>query len=444
MGGVFTAIKRQIGNMNHHERIESGVGQLDRLLDGLYIGDNVVWHDDAGSLAMVFCLNFLRSSENAGRPLIYLSFDRSPTNLLDKLGPLADSRELTVIDCFTWGKGAAADVFTKFYEKPHGLGCRIIPVQEPRSAGQVTDVFYKAHGEFNGDVRFIFESITGMQELWGGEEAISSFYSHTCPRLYELNTVAYWILEKEAHSTRLKAQITQVAQVVIDLAIKRGTTSLTILKAEKRELDSLHQAHTYWTKGLDVTFASEPGAGNRLNLGGTLKQLRTQKGFSQAELARQVGVTPSTISQVETNQIYPSLPALLKMAEILGTEIGSFFQENEKEHTVVFPAEVSQRARLLDLPGALLEARLLNPAAYATKADLMKIDIPPGLSIASHFLVHGGDELGYLLQGSLELGLGGKKLKVSAGDTVYLGKEKPDSWLNPGAETARLLWLRLK
>ena len=24
------------------------------------------------------------------------------------------------------------------------------------------------------------------------------FYSHACPRLYELNTIAYWIMEKNA------------------------------------------------------------------------------------------------------------------------------------------------------------------------------------------------------------------------------------------------------
>jgi len=37
-------------------RATSGVDELDKLLDELYIGDNVVWHDDAGSLADVFYL----------------------------------------------------------------------------------------------------------------------------------------------------------------------------------------------------------------------------------------------------------------------------------------------------------------------------------------------------------------------------------------------------
>jgi len=30
-------------------RVTSGVDELDKLLDKLYIGDNVVWHDDARS-----------------------------------------------------------------------------------------------------------------------------------------------------------------------------------------------------------------------------------------------------------------------------------------------------------------------------------------------------------------------------------------------------------
>ncbi len=81
-------------------RVASGVNHLDRLLGGLFIGDNVVWHDDAGSLASVFCLNFIQASQAQSKPLIYVSFDRSPKNLLDMLGPLADNDRLTILDCF--------------------------------------------------------------------------------------------------------------------------------------------------------------------------------------------------------------------------------------------------------------------------------------------------------------------------------------------------------
>ena len=66
------------------QRVPSGVSRLDLLLGGLFIGDNVVWHDDAGSLAPLFCLNFLQATQLQDKPIIYVSFDRSPKNLLDK------------------------------------------------------------------------------------------------------------------------------------------------------------------------------------------------------------------------------------------------------------------------------------------------------------------------------------------------------------------------
>jgi KaiC/GvpD/RAD55 family RecA-like ATPase len=70
-------------------RVTSGLSQLDLFLEGLFIGDNVVWYDDAGSLASVFCLNFIQASQNQNKPIIYITFDRSPRNLIGKLGPLA-------------------------------------------------------------------------------------------------------------------------------------------------------------------------------------------------------------------------------------------------------------------------------------------------------------------------------------------------------------------
>ena len=79
-------------------RVTSGVSQLDKLLGGLYIGDNVVWYDNSGNLASVYCLNFIQASQAQNRPLIYVSFDRSPKNLLEKLGVLAQNNQLIILD----------------------------------------------------------------------------------------------------------------------------------------------------------------------------------------------------------------------------------------------------------------------------------------------------------------------------------------------------------
>jgi transcriptional regulator with XRE-family HTH domain len=432
--------------MVDRHRVASGVGELDRLLGGLYIGDNVVWHDDAGSLASVFCLNFIQASQAQDKPLIYVSFDRSPRNLLDKLGALGESPHLTLLDCFTWGKGAGSEVFLKFYEEnEQEWPCRILKVQDPRDVEQVMDAFYGIHETLKGDVRFVFESLTGMQELWGGEEHIMNFYSHSCPRLYELNTIAYWIMEKQAHSRRLRAQINQIAQVAVDLSVKRGTTSLTILKAENRDLDTLNKPYPYWSKGLNVTFDSEKRTTGRVDLGMRLKELRTKRGISQTELAKLVGVTPSTISQVESNLIYPSLPALLKMAEILSVEVSSFFQEKaDVRNRVIFPAAEAVDVKLQDLPEGGAYAKVLTPIDLEPKASPYLIEIPPNKTLPSHFFIHKGDEIGYVLSGKLQLKLEKAVYTVRTGDVIYLTSEMPSQWKNPGSGVARLLWIKVK
>jgi transcriptional regulator with XRE-family HTH domain/KaiC/GvpD/RAD55 family RecA-like ATPase len=432
--------------MKERLRVASGVSQLDRLLGGLYIGDNVVWHDDAGSLASVFCLNFIQTSMAQSKPFIYVSFDRSPRNLLEKLGPLSEYPALTILDCFSYGKGAGSEVFLKFYDdEKSAWPCSIVKVDEPRNVDEVMDAFYGLHGTMEGDVRFVFESLTGMQELWGGEEDLLKFYTHSCPRLYELNTVAYWIIEKRAHSMRLRAQINQIAQVAIDLSVKRGTTSLTILKAENRELDTLNKPQNYWSKDLNVSFDSDRRTTGRIDLGTRLRELRTKRGLSQTELAKLVGVTSSTISQVESNSIYPSLPALLKMAEILSVEVNSFFQDAAHvKDRVIFTAGEAAEIKFQDLPEGSVSAKLLTPMDFEPGAEPYLIEIPPDKNLPSHFFIHKGEEMGYLLSGKLQLKFQRAVHTVNEGDVVYLTSEIPTQWRNPGPDVARLLWLKIR
>jgi len=434
------------GEQTAKVEITSGVSRLDDLLGGLFIGDNVLWYDDAGSLASVFCLNFMRSSQVENKPIIYVSFDRSPRNLLEKLGPLGTYPGLTILDCFTLGKGAGSEIFLKFYHEPQDeCPCRIIRVDEPRDVNQVMEALYGVHATMTGDVRLVFESITGMQELWGGETHLLSFYAHSCPRLYELNTVAYWVLEKKAHSPRLRAHLNQIAQVSIELSLKRGTTSLTILKAEGRSLYNQHQPYNYWTKALTVTFEDERGSSRRIELGVRLKELRSKRALSQTELARLVGVTPSTISQIESNLIYPSLPALLKIAEVLSVDVSSFFRSRlEVPQRLVFSSADATAVRFPDVPEDAVRAKLLVPVDFDGHAEPYLVEFAPDTKLSSHFFAHKGEEIGYVLAGKMQVAVNGAIHKLRPGDTIYLTSEIPSLWHNPGPATARLLWIKVK
>jgi len=403
-------------------------------------------YDDSGNLASPFCLSFLQTSLSLEKPVIYVSFDRSPKNLLDKLGALTESPNLTILDGFTCGKGACSSVFMKFYEEPDPERlCRVQMIDKPRDMDHFTETLYGLHDTMQGDVRLIFESMTGMQKIWGGEDAILKFYAHSCPRLYDLETIAFWIMEKMAHSQKLRAQINQIAQVAIDLSIKRGMTSLTILKAEHRGTEDIDKPHRYWTKDLTIAFETEKRGTEQPNLGARIKDLRIKRGWSQKELAKMVGVSPSTISQVEANIIYPSLPALFKMAEVLSVSIGSIFQQAvDLRKRFIFPPAEATDINFPNMPKASLEGRLLTPPDFDSTIEPYLIEIMPKQELLSHFFIHKGDEMGYLLSGKLRVTLGNATYTIRAGDTICLTSEMPSYWRNPGTNVAKLLWIKSK
>ena len=158
-----------------------------------------------------------------------------------------------------------------------------------------------------------------------------------------------------------------------------------------------------------------------------------------------MGVTPSTISQVESNLIYPSLPALLKMAEVLAIDVSSFFQEtSDVKKRLVFPGAEAMEVRFSEVPEGSLAARLLTPVDFDAKAEPYLIEIQPNKSLSSHFFIHKGEEIGYLLSGKLQVKLEKAAYTLRAGDVVYLTSEMPTEWKNPGPSVAKLLWIKIK
>ncbi len=425
-------------------RVSTGLRGLDRRLDGLLIGDNVIWYDEAGSLAFPFTLNFIQASQKENKPLIYITFDHSPKALVEELGSLAQDSQLTLLDCFTHGKGDGSSVFSKFYEKDAApYPCRIVKVNEPWKPEKVSEAIYRIHQGLSGDVRFVFESLTGMQDLWEGEESVLKFYSHACPRLYELETIAYWIVEKGAHSNRFKAHINRVAQVAIDLAIKRGKSALTVLKTHNRKPEGLNESQPFWADGKSVNFDSEKSLPSNVDLGTRLKQLRTRRDLSQKDLASMVGVTPSTISQIESNLIYPSLPALFKMAQILTVDAGYFFQKQiNGQQPSVFEGG-GKAVRFLNMPKGSIQGKALLPVDLPASIEPYLLEIPAGKKLPSHFFVHKGEEFGYLMEGALQVTIQNTAKQLTVGDVVYLTRYIPSQWKNTGKTSARMLWFKV-
>jgi transcriptional regulator with XRE-family HTH domain len=433
------------GMKNRKKRVSSGIAGLDRMLNGLFIGDNVVWYDDAGNLAADFSMKFIRQSQKQNRSIIYVSFDRSPRNLIEKLGPLAENQDLVILDCFTNGKGDKSEIFNKFYEKDGAQWpYKIIKVTRPESSQAVSETILGLHKTLAHDVRFVFESLTGMADLWGGEDHISKFYSHTCPQLYELDTIAYWMIEKDAHSGKLKAHINQIAQVVVDLSMKQGKKRIKVLKAENRSPATLGNLFNYTDAGGDILIEGEKPRAIQADIGSVVKHYRKLQGMSQKELSGLVGVTSSNISQIESNLIFPSIPALYKLAEHLSVDVGSFFLEKNTLEKIVYRPVDGVRINLATIDKKNLDIFQLTPFDMKGKADLFRVTLFPGKKLSSHFFPFKGEETGHLLSGKIDMVYKDQTYSLEPGDTVYLNTFSPSMWQNRGEDAAILLWIKIK
>ena len=58
-----------------------------------------------------------------------------------------------------------------------------------------------------------------------------------------------------------------------------------------------------------------------------LKALRTERGWSQAELAERLDVSRQSVNSIETGKYDPSLPLAFRIARLFGRPIEAIFED---------------------------------------------------------------------------------------------------------------------
>lgn len=59
-----------------------------------------------------------------------------------------------------------------------------------------------------------------------------------------------------------------------------------------------------------------------------LRVLRAERGWSQAELGTQLGVSRQAVNAIETGKYDPSLPLAFKIARLFGQSIETIFEDS--------------------------------------------------------------------------------------------------------------------
>ncbi|MHA2940421.1 cupin domain-containing protein [Vibrio sp. RC27] len=172
-----------------------------------------------------------------------------------------------------------------------------------------------------------------------------------------------------------------------------------------------------------------------MDVGKQLKTIRTMKGFSQRELAKQSGVTNAMISQIEKNMVNPSIGSLKKILEPLSVSMGEFFtDEIEAEDKIFFTAD-----ELVDIGDKVISMLLVGGTKSSRKLALMREVFPPGSDTGIDEIQHEGEEAGIILRGEIEVIVGNQSKILKAGDSYYFKTQQPHRFRNIGKIECELI-----
>jgi len=255
-----------------------------------------------------------------------------------------------------------------------------------------------------------------------------------CPRLFDLETVAYWILEKEAHSQKFKANLRHITQDVFDLYVRRDKLYIKALKLSGRHDREAFKPHTYEISDKNVHITSprkEPPA----DLGTRLKDFRLRAGMSQKDLADKVEVTPSFLSQLENNQISPSLNSFLQICRALGVNAAQFLDARETSGFRWLFRKESVSSRLVPMGDGVSGYEIVSDEKLSAAVVVM----PAAVALKKHFHTSKDPEFVYVIRGAVSVTIEGSTEVLHSGDSVYLKDVVPVQWKGEGGGDTELL-----
>ena len=149
----------------------TGLNGLDRIVNSLRLGDNVVWRVDAVDDYRAFVTPFVRTALADGKRVVYCRFARHE--------PLINPGEDVTVYNLDAYRG-----FESFTTRLHSI-----------------------IGQEGTGVYYVFDCLSELLDAWATDAMIGNFFVVTCPYLFELDTVAYFALLRDHHSFKTVSRV---------------------------------------------------------------------------------------------------------------------------------------------------------------------------------------------------------------------------------------------
>lgn len=187
--------------------VSSGLSGLDSVIDSLRLGDNVVCQVGALGEYINLVGPYVARAKLDNRQIIYFRFGSHKRVVTDTAG-------VTVIKV------------------------------NAKTGFEVFASAIRAHIEKAGVGAFyVFDCLTDLLRYWHSDLMIGNFFRVTCPFLFQLDTVAYFAVLRNAHSNETIAKIRDTTQILMNIYTVAGNTYIHPIKVWQRYSPTMFFPH---------------------------------------------------------------------------------------------------------------------------------------------------------------------------------------------------------
>jgi len=168
-------------------------------------------------------------------------------------------------------------------------------------------------------------------------------------------------------------------------------------------------------------------------IGPKIRALRTKRKLGLVQLGEHTGLSAGLLSKIERGQLIPTLPTLLRIAQVFGVGLENFFIDSSERPTVAVVRK-KDRLRLPDRPDEdspsyffeSLDFPVTDRKMEAYYAEFEAHSKPA----APH--KHAGAEIIFVISGQLVVNIDGDDTMLGEGDSMYFDSGFPHSYRRHG------------
>ncbi len=199
-----------MGKKKKDKRVtNTGLPGLDKILNGVILGDNVVFQVDTIDDYVRFVSPFCMEACKQKRDLIYFRF--------------ADHKAVV----------------------PEGSCDHIFELHPEAGFENFISEIFNVIEKFGKGAFYVFDCLSELSVDWYSDRMLGNFFLLACPYLYDYETVAYFSLIRNHHTSFAINAIHETAQVVMDVYCDKEEIYVHPLKVDGRQSKTMYMLHRW-------------------------------------------------------------------------------------------------------------------------------------------------------------------------------------------------------